>query len=246
MTKATRVKSEAAGTMSQRADPPARNGTSLPRSAEILSTLAREVAAGDLPPGAKLEEESLCERFHASRTPVREALKQLAAQGVIELRPRQGAFVVQLTVETLAEMFETMGFLEAACAALAARRYTAEDRKILSAAHEACVRAAEALDPESFYSANAHFHECIYRASHNRHIEAQTLDLRNRVEAYRRESTFHAGLMNLSLREHEAVLASIFAMDEDTAASRMLQHLDTLRNDAVSMAAMVSRRSAST
>lgn len=214
----------------------------MPRSAEILCTLAREVAAGELAPGLKLEEESLCERFQASRTPVREALKQLAAQGVIELRPRQGAFVVQLTVETLAEMFETMGFLEAACAALAARRHTAQDRDFLSAAHEACVRAAQALDPESFYSANTHFHECIYRASHNRHIEAQTLDLRNRVEAYRRASTFHAGLMNLSIREHEAVLAAIFAMDEDKAASHMREHLDTLRNDAVSMAAMVSRR----
>jgi DNA-binding GntR family transcriptional regulator len=214
----------------------------LPLSADILKTLSHEMASGKIAPGTQLKEEILCARFNASRTPIRDALKQLAAQGMVELRPRQGAFVVQLTVEQLAAMFETMGYLEAACAALAARRHTAEDLAQLANAHEACVTAARMMDPDSFYKANAHFHECIYRASHNPHIEGQTLELRNRVEAYRREVTFHAGLMALSIREHEAVLNAIREMDEETAAARMRQHLDTLRNDAVSMAAALSRR----
>lgn len=216
--------------------------TSEPRSAEILRILSQEMASGKLVPGTQLKEELLCERFDASRTPVRDALKQLAAQGLVELRPRQGAFVVQLTIDRLAAMFETMGYLEAACAALAARRHTAEDLRDLSKAHEACIQASAAQDAESFYAANAMFHECIYKASHNPHMENQTLELRNRVEAYRREVTFHSGLMNLSIREHEAVLDAIRAMDEDTASSRMRQHLDTLRTDAVSMAAALARR----
>ena len=216
--------------------------TSEPRSAEILRILSQEMASGKLIPGTQLKEELLCERFDASRTPVRDALKQLAAQGLVELRPRQGAFVVQLTIDRLAAMFETMGYLEAACAALAARRHTAQDLQDLAKAHEACIQAAAAEDAESFYTANASFHECIYRASHNPHMETQTLDLRNRVEAYRREVTFHPGLMSLSIREHEAVLDAIRIMDEDTASTRMRQHLDTLRTDAVSMAAALVRR----
>jgi DNA-binding GntR family transcriptional regulator len=214
-----------------------------PLSAEILATLASEVLAGEIAPGTKLDEEALCHRFLASRTPVREALRQLAAQGVVEIRPRQGAFVVQLTVESLAEMFECMGYLEAACAALAARRHNAQDRLVLAASHEACKAAAERADPKAFYAANNRFHECIYRASHNHYLAAQTIELRNRLEAYRREATFHAGLMQISVSEHQAALDAIFAMDEDTAASRMRRHLDTLRNDAVSIAAMLSKRS---
>jgi DNA-binding GntR family transcriptional regulator len=213
-----------------------------PLSAEILSTLGKEVLTGQIPPGTKLEEEALCQRFSASRTPVREALRQLAAQGVVEIRPRQGAFVVQLTVESLVEMFECMGYLEAACAALAARRHTAEDRIALSSSHETCMQAAKQSDPIAFYAANARFHECIYSASHNNYLAVQTLDLRNRLEAYRRESTFHPGLMSLSIRAHKAVLDSIFAMDEVTASVRMREHLDTLRNDAVSMAVLLSKR----
>jgi len=214
----------------------------LPLSAEILATLSREVLAGEFPPGAKLDEEALCQRFSASRTPVREAVRQLAAQGVVEIRPRQGAFVVQLPVESLAEMFEYMGFLEAACAELAARRHTAQDRVALAASHEACVRAAGSADPAAFYAANNRFHECVYQASHNNYLAAQTVELRNRLEAYRREVTFHDGLMRISIAEHQAVLEAIFAMDAKAAASCMRQHLDTLRDDAVSMVAMLSKR----
>jgi DNA-binding GntR family transcriptional regulator len=216
--------------------------SSEPLSAQIVRVLSQEMASGKLAPGRQLKEEVLCERFDASRTPVRDALKQLSAQGLVELRPRQGAFVVQLTIDRLAAMFETMGYLEAACAALAARRHTADDLRELAKVHTACVQAAAEQDAELFYSANARFHECIYRASHNPHLEGQTLELRNRVEAYRREVTFHPGLMNLSIREHEAVLQAITAMDEDIASSRMRQHLDTLRTDAVSMAEALARR----
>ena len=222
--------------------PRARSPISLPLSAEILATLSREVLAGDIAPGTKLDEEALCQRFSASRTPVREALRQLAAQGVVEIRPRQGAFVVQPTVESLAEMFECMGFLEAACAELAARRHSAQDRVALDESHTACVQAAEDADPAVFYAANARFHECVYEASHNHYLAAQTIELRNRLEAYRREVTFHDGLMRVSIAEHRAALDAIFAMNGNAAAQCMRQHLDTLGNDAVSIVAMLSKR----
>lgn len=211
------------------------------RVLRIREAIEHDIVAGKLTPGMKLDEEALAARYDASRTPVREAFQQLASQGHIELRPHMGAFVAKLSITELVEMFETMAFLEAACAALASRRHTDEDRKQLAAAHEACLKAAKRKDPDAFYAANARFHECIYAASHNDYLAAETLRLRNRLEAYRRESTFHAGLMTLTIGEHEKILQAILAMDEAAAASRMRGHLDTLRDDAVSMAKALMR-----
>lgn len=219
-------------------------GSNSPLADVIAQSIASLISNGTLAPGMRIEEQDICKKFKTSRTPAREALRQLAARGLIEIKPRQGAFVIQHTVDRVIEMFETMGFLEAACAGLAARRHDTQDREALSAAHQQCERAAAANDPELFYTSNAKFHECIYRASHNRHLETQTLELRNRLEAYRRESTFHAGLMAVSINEHASVMQSILDMKEDEAASRMHKHLDTLRKDALSMAAMITRRNA--
>jgi DNA-binding GntR family transcriptional regulator len=212
--------------------------TRVPR---IREAIEHDIVSGKLTPGMKLDEEVLAARYGASRTPVREAFQQLASQGHIELRPHMGAFVAKLSVTELVEMFETMAFLEAACAALASRRHSDEDRKQLAAAHDACQKAAKRNDPDAFYAANARFHECIYAASHNDYLAAETLRLRNRLEAYRRESTFHPGLMTLTIKEHEKILQAVLEMDEDAAAGRMRSHLDTLRDDAVSMAKALMR-----
>ncbi len=211
------------------------------RGDRIRADIERAILVGRLAPGQKLDEEALARRHGASRTPVREALQHLASRGLIELRPNAGAFVAELTVTELAESFETMAILEAACAAMAARRHTAEDRRRLRAAHEACARAATKGSPASFYAANARFHECLYAASHNRHLQAQTVGLRNRLEAYRRAVTFHPGIMALTMREHGRILQAVLAMDEEEASRLMRTHLDSLRDDAVSVARAVAR-----
>jgi DNA-binding GntR family transcriptional regulator len=215
------------------------NGSTL--TDRIRQAVQRDIVAGKLRPGAKLDEDSLAARHGASRTPVREALQHLASQGLHELRAHAGAFVATPTVVELAEMFETMAFLEASCAALAARRHTAEDRRLLAAAHEACAKAARNDDPVAFYTANARFHGCIYAAGHNGFLGAQTVQLGNRLEAYRREVTFHPGLMSLTMTEHDRILQAILAMDEASAGTQMRGHLDTLRDDVVSMATAMHR-----
>lgn len=213
------------------------------RTDRIRQAVEQAIVSGKLGPGTKLDENALAARHGASRTPVREALQHLASQGLIELRAHAGAFVATLTVVELAEMFETMAFLEAACAALAARRHTAEDRRLLASAHDACAKAARKNDPEAFYDANARFHECIYRASHNGYLSAQTIQLGNRLEAYRREATFHPGLMSVTMAEHDRIMHAILAMDEAAAGQQMRRHLDTLRDDAVSMARAMQKGS---
>ncbi len=213
------------------------------RTDRIRQAVEQAIVSGKLGPGTKLDENALAARHGASRTPVREALQHLASQGLIELRAHAGAFVATLTVVELAEMFETMAFLEAACAALAARRHTAEDRRLLASAHDACAKAARKNDPVAFYDANARFHECIYRASHNGYLSAQTIQLGNRLEAYRREATFHPGLMSVTMAEHDRIMHAILAMDEAAAGQQMRRHLDTLRDDAVSMARAMQKGS---
>jgi DNA-binding GntR family transcriptional regulator len=207
----------------------------------IRQSIEHDIVSGQLGPGSKLDEDDLAALHGASRTPVREALQRLASQGLIELRPHAGAFVPTRTVVELAEMFEAMAFLEAACATLAARRHTAEDRRLLAAAHETCAKAAKRDDPAAFYDANAHFHRCIYAAAHNQYLYAQAIQLGNRLEAYRREATFHPGLISQTMAEHEHILHAILHMDEVSAGTQMRSHLDTLRHDVVSMASAMAR-----
>ena len=215
---------------------------SSPRLADrIREAIEADIVSGRLAPGTKLDEDTLATQHGASRTPVREALQHLASQGMIELRPHAGAFVPARSVVELAEMLEAMAVLEAACATFAARRHTAEDRHLLAAAHEACANASAAGTPGAFYAANRQFHQCIYVAAHNSYLTTQTTQLGNRLEPYRREATFHPGLMSLTMAEHERILNAIFAMDEAAAGSQMRTHLDTLRDDIVSMAMAVER-----
>ena len=216
--------------------PPLPKEAALTRTDRIRVAIERDIVSGQLAPGTKLDEDTLAARHGASRTPVREALRLLASKGLIEIRAHAGAFVTTLSVVDLAEMFEAMALLEAGCATLAARRHNVHDREVLAAAHKACAKAARNNDPEAFYVANARFHQCIYAASHNAYLVAQTVELGNRLEAYRREATFHHGLMTITVAEHERIMQAIFAMDEVTAGIHMRGHLDTLRNDVVSVA----------
>jgi DNA-binding GntR family transcriptional regulator len=206
------------------------------QSHRIRAAIEADIVSGRLLPGAKLDEKVLGVHYGASRTPVREALKQLASEGLVTLRPHASAFVAKHTVAELAEMFETITFLEAACAALASRRHTAKDRRTIAAAHEACLKAAENNNPGPFHNANKRFHEAIYAASHNSYLESQTINLRNKVEVYRRGMGFHPGLISVAMAEHKQIVDAIFSMDEAAASTLMRRHLDTLRDDAVSMA----------
>ncbi|MEO6565503.1 MAG: GntR family transcriptional regulator [Casimicrobiaceae bacterium] len=227
-----------------RGDPDRRKAPGMTRTDAIRMALERDIVSGALRPGTKLDEDTLGASFGASRTPVREALRLLASKRLIEIRAHAGAYVSTLSIVDLAEMFEAMALLEAGCASLAARRHDAHDRKAIAAAHEACTSAARSNDPGAFYGANAHFHERIYAASHNGYLVAQTIDLGNRLEAYRREATYHPGLMSVTINEHEHIMMAIFEMDEAAASRNMRSHIDTLRNDIVSMATAATRQPA--
>ena len=197
---------------------------------DLRCRLETEIFSGTLMPGERLDETRLAKRFGVSRTPVREALLQLASSGLIEMRPRQGAVVATITVQSLLQMFEVMAELEAMCARLAARRTTPAERAAIKDAHEACKRSAAEADPAAYYEANRAFHETLYAGAHNAYLEDSTRSLRNRLNAYRRFQLHQRGRIAQSLSEHEAVVEAIAAGDAEAAENAMHAHV-TIQGD---------------
>ncbi|MFD1625553.1 GntR family transcriptional regulator [Azospirillum griseum] len=195
------------------------------RADQLRDLIEEDIASGRLAPGSRLEESALAERFNVSRTPVREALAQLASAGLVEMRPRQGAVVAVLSLDNIIEMFEVMADLEALCAELCARRMTPEEQARLQAAHERCGAVSDNGDVEAYYQANREFHDIIYIGSHNRHLEEMTRALRNRVSSYRRLQLRHPGRMRRSWAEHDAIVRAIIAGDPAAARDITKRHI---------------------
>lgn len=195
------------------------------RSVELKNTLEQEIVTGALAPGTRLDEVSLANRFDVSRTPVREALNQLASIGLVQIRPRRGAIVAEIGLRTMMEMFEVMAELEGLCGRLAARRMTEQERADLTRHHDATKAFVDAGDADGYYQANVEFHETIYRGSHNRYLADRTLSLRNRLSPYRRVQLRNRDRPLESFREHEAILDAIVRGRPDEADRLLQQHV---------------------
>ena len=183
------------------------------------------IATGIYAPGERLEETTLAEHFGVSRTPVREALQQLAAGGLVELRGRRGAIVSAPDPARLMEMFDVMAELEAMCGRLAARRLVAEDEAALNATLRTCSEAAASGDPDAYYYENERFHRAIYAASGNRFLADQAMTLHKRLAPFRRLQLRVRNRMKTSQREHEGILAAIVDGEAGLAAERLRAHV---------------------
>ena len=192
----------------------------------LVEQIEALVLGGELLPGAKLDEQGLALRFQVSRTPVREALRQLASSGLIELRPNRGAFVATVTPEQLEEMFVAMAEMEATCARLAAMSMTPIERRGLQRLHERMAGMAEADDVEAFGAANETFHALIYQGAHNGLLEDATHALRRRVAAYRRAQFRTPKRLASSFVEHDLVVKAVISGEPARAHAAMLQHVD--------------------
>jgi DNA-binding GntR family transcriptional regulator len=201
-----------------------------PLARDLRDRLEAEILSGQRPPGARLDESRLAQHFGVSRTPVREALRELAAADLVVLRPRQGAVVATVTVTQLLHMFEVMAELESFCARLAARRMTETERRRLAAVHAHCGEFVEQAESYSYYDANREFHEVIYAGSHNTYLEETTRGMRNRLTPYRRFQLNHPGRILKSWNEHQAVVDAIMAGDAEAAATAMSHHV-TIQGD---------------
>ena len=191
----------------------------------LRDTLEQEIIEGRLPPGLRLDEMSLAARFNVSRTPIREALRALASSGLVEIRPRRGAFVRTVGARELVEMFEVMAELEASCGRFACQRMTAAQEEELQEQLILCERAAKGGDVEDYYQRNERFHAAIYRASGNSFLEQNALTLQNRLKPFRRHQLHARGRMAQSLDEHRQIVEAILQGDQARVCVVARQHI---------------------
>lgn len=204
-----------------------RNGSDHPsnRQQELRAWLENEVLDGRLKPGDRIDEQEVCARFGVSRTPVREALLQLASLDLIEFRPRYGAIVKQMSVKEIAAMWEVLTSLEGLAAGLAARRMTAGERAALATIHDESEPHVETGSISEYDAANRSFHETIYAGCRNEYLANQTKTIRRRLESYRRYPFKRAGGLERSYTGHQAVVDSINVGDDVAAAEAMREHV---------------------
>jgi len=201
------------------------------RAEELRLQLADEIVRGVLAPGAPLDETDIARRFSVSRTPVREALRQLAASGLIDARAHRGAVVARPSIERLTGMFEAMAELEALCASLAAERMSPVERHRLEAVHEELRVLSYAGNPDRFHEVNERFHNTIYAGSQNAYIAEMTLATRVRVQPFRRAQFRNLGRLAKSHAEHDRVVVAIMRGDRTGAAVAMRAHIELVRDE---------------
>jgi DNA-binding GntR family transcriptional regulator len=191
----------------------------------IRVALAEEIITGRLAPGVEIDEQQAAERFGASRTPVREALRELAAAGLVTIEPRRGVRVAALTLDQLGEMFEVMAENEAMCARLATHRMTAPERFALQALHERSAVAVSAGDVGGYDALNREFHSTLYRCTRNAFLADHAQALRLRLAPFRRAQLDGADRLRRSFAEHEAVLREVLRGDGEEAGRQMRAHM---------------------
>ena len=197
---------------------------------KLAAAIADGILNGSLAPGLRLDEITLAQQHGVSRTPVREALRQLATSGLIDMRPRKGAVVSKATPDQVESLFVAMAEMEATCARLAAMSMTPIERRRLQARHEAMMALAAAGDPDAYSDANVGFHTAIYAGSHNAPLAEFAMGLRRRVAPFRRAQFRVEGRLLLSNAEHDAVVRAIVSGDAAGAHSAMLHHVSLVED----------------
>ena len=209
------------------------------KARQIQQAIADEIVHGRLAPGSALDETSIAAAFGVSRTPIREAIRQLEAIGLVAGRARRGAVVADLSDRQLDEMFAVMAELEALSARWSAIAMTAAERRHLLALQEDGARLVSAGNREAYVEFNNRFHEAIYQGAHNDFLAELAISVRTRCAPFRRAQFETLGRLAKSHAEHDAVVTAIQRGDADAAATEMRAHIIVVRTavDAVTGAA---------
>jgi DNA-binding GntR family transcriptional regulator len=196
---------------------------------EVAAKLRERIFAGELAPGSFIDEPALCAELAISRTPLREALKVLTAEGLLRHEPRRGCFVSEVTERDLDEIFPVIALLEGRCAFEAARNASDADLAALEQLHDRLNRSARAKRINDYYDTNFAIHEAIITLASNRWLAQVIGDLRKIVKLARLQQLHAPGRLEQSLSEHMAVFAALKARDAEGAEAAMRTHLTRQR-----------------
>jgi len=196
-----------------------------PRYDDVVSGIRDLIVEGELAPGSHIAERVLCERFGVSRTPLREALKVLASEGLIELAPNRGARVLLLTEEDVEEMFEVMGTLEALAGELAARHITGEQLAEVKALHYQMALHYARGELMPYFRLNQEIHGKIFEIGGNRTLMTVYSGLAGRIRRARYIANISKPRWAEALDEHEQILTALGTRDGGTLGSILKDHL---------------------
>ncbi|MFJ6565220.1 GntR family transcriptional regulator [Streptomyces sp. NPDC091412] len=197
----------------------------VPESQRVRDALENAVVDGHYRPGERLDPARLEQEFGCSRTPIREALQALERSGLVQIRPKQGTYVTELSVSELAERFEVMAELEGMAARLSARRIDREALDDLERALQECESHAAAGDADRYYYANARFHGIVYDSCGNEYLRQQAHALKRALQPYRRLQLRVPDRMRRSLAEHREIADAITHGDAETAENAARDHV---------------------
>lgn len=195
------------------------------RQNDLRDWIEDTMVANGLRPGDRVDERVIGRRFGVSRTPVREALLQLEALNLIEIRPRRGAVVKVLTIQEIAAIYEVRAAVEGTIAEFAAKRMTDSERAQLVAIHESSRSLVEAGLIAEYALKNQQFHDAIRAGCGNYYLANQSLMIRRRLRPYRFYQLDRAGDLRRSFDGHQRIAEAIFIRDEKTAGTVMREHV---------------------
>src|SRR5579875_2157549 len=203
---------------------------------DLLSRMRELVLSGAYEPGVALSEVRLAEHFDVSRTPIREALKQLQGEGLVEIRPKVGTFVRQVSRRALVELFELQAVLEGMAARLLAQRGPTDELRILEANVASSEEAVVRRDADTYAGLVKEFHETLVRGADNQKLSQHYRMLMNQLAYHRfvRSTVEHPGRLRQSVAEHQAVLELIEQKDGVGAEIAMRRHVGSAAYEVLS------------
>jgi len=191
---------------------------------DVADRLREQIFAKHLAPGSWLDEQSLADQFGISRTPMREAIKALASEGLVTMKMRRGAYVTEVNRGDLEQIFTVLSLLESQAAKETAIKATEDELNLLDHLHHRLETAAADRDIEQFFEINGKFHELIQQIAGNRWMNGVIDDLRKVLKLHRKDSLTSTGRLQSSLIEHREILRAILKRDELAAESAMRKH----------------------
>ena len=192
---------------------------------EVAARLRERIYSQNLKPGDAIDEQALAEAYGISRTPMREALKVLYAEGLVILEPRRGCFVTELKEQDINELFPLMALLEGRCAYEAVKKAKPVDIKRIEEFHNKLEKHAAANDVEKYFEQNCLIHELVQKLAGNNWLERTTNDLRKFLKLMRGRQLHLPGRLQASLAEHRMLLAAFQNGNSSAAEKIMHDHL---------------------
>ena len=192
---------------------------------EVAERIREMISSGALVKGQKISEKFLCDAMGVSRTPIRESLRILHSEGLIDLIPHRGAFVRRPPMKEIRDMFEVMSVLEGTCARLAVGRMTAQNMEKIRALHQQLEEHYARRDHRAYLDANHEFHVLVQQLSGNPVLNDVINGLRQKILLYRHRQLYQPERFRQSIEEHRALLGALESGDADRAEVLMKQHL---------------------